>query len=152
MATLIAPTKRRVAGYNCSALYHSGRAESLSPSGVVGQQFPAMPPANLLPSYEMTYLVTRRLLEWRLELDHGWSVRPGFFGRGLRRYLGPATWAELEATYVGADRDEIWAALYRAIDLFQRVAIGVGRDLGYEYPHHLDATMMSYLGQIERLD
>jgi aminoglycoside 6-adenylyltransferase len=108
-------------------------------------------PAKTILDYEMTYLLTRRMLEWRIELDHDWSVRPGFFGRGLQRYLDEATWTELSATYSGAEWEAIWAALYRAIELFRRVAVGVGADLGYAYPHELDATMLSYLRRIERL-
>jgi aminoglycoside 6-adenylyltransferase len=108
-------------------------------------------PAKVILDYEMTYLLTRRLLEWRIELDHDWSVGPGFFGRGLRRNLDTATWAELEATYTGAAPDALWTALERAIRLFRRVAISVGTDLGYVYPHAVDEQMADYLGQIKKL-
>lgn len=41
----------------------------------------------------------RPILEWRLEIDHQWSVKPGPYGRRLKKWLGPAIWAELESTY-----------------------------------------------------
>jgi aminoglycoside 6-adenylyltransferase len=109
-------------------------------------------PAKVILDYEITYLITRRMLEWRAGLDHDWTVRPGFFGRGLHRHLDAETWAELGETYTRFSREETWQALHRAIKLFRRVAISVGADLGYDYPRALDATMMSYLGQIEDLD
>jgi hypothetical protein len=34
----------------------------------------------------------RRLLEWRVEIDHDWSVKPGRFGRGLERSLPADSW------------------------------------------------------------
>jgi aminoglycoside 6-adenylyltransferase len=108
-------------------------------------------PAKIILDYEMTYLIARRMLYWRIGLDHGWSVRPGFFGRGLRRHLDAAIWTELEGTFAGAEPAAIWTALDRAIALFRRVAISVGNDLGYAYPHDLDATMTTYLEQIKRL-
>ncbi|MDQ3693122.1 MAG: aminoglycoside 6-adenylyltransferase [Chloroflexota bacterium] len=108
-------------------------------------------PARVILDYELKYLLLRRLLEWQIELDHQWSIRPGFFGRGLQRSLDPETWAEFEATYTGADREQSWAALFRTIALFRRLAIGVGRDLGHEYPRELETKMMSYLRQIRDL-
>lgn len=107
--------------------------------------------AKVLLDYELKYLLVRRLLEWRIEIDHGWSVKPGFFGRGLQGHLDADTWAAFAATYVGTDRDENWAALFETIALFRRVAIEVARALGYDYPHATDARMMGYLRQIEQL-
>lgn len=108
-------------------------------------------PAKVILDYEMTYLITRRMLEWRAGIDHDWSVRPGFFGRGLHRYLDAETWRELGETYATFGIEETWHALHRAIRLFRRVAVRVGADLGYAYPQDLDDTMMSYLRQIEAL-
>ena len=87
----------------------------------------------------------RRMLEWRLELDHDWSLRPGVLGRGLERLLPPDLWAEYAATYVGADLDENWDALFRTCELFRRVARDVGDALGYEYPEAADARMTELL-------
>lgn len=108
-------------------------------------------PAKVILDYEMTYLIVRRMLEWRIELDHQWSVRPGFFGRGLRRHLDAATWAELQAAYVGPEPEAIWTGLERTIGLFRRVTVGVGRDLGYSYPWDIDAKLSDYLRQIKQL-
>jgi aminoglycoside 6-adenylyltransferase len=108
-------------------------------------------PIKVILDYELKYLIVRRLLEWRAEIDHEWTVQPGFFGRGLQHFLDPETWHEFEATYVGPDREENWAALFRTIALFRRVAIGVARDLEYNYPRALDEQMMAYLTQIREL-
>jgi len=93
----------------------------------------------------------RLVLEWRIEIDRGWSVKPGAYGKGLKRYLPPETWLELESTYAGAGEQENWEALFKAIALFRRVAEEVGDELGYPYPHELDRRVLAYLGKVQSL-
>lgn len=107
--------------------------------------------ARVLLDQELTYLVLLRLLVWRIEIDNGWAVQPGFFARGMQRHLDRATWEELLALWSGTGYDETWASLDRAIALFRRVAAGVARDLGYRYPDDLDRRMSGYLQQIRQM-
>lgn len=51
--------------------------------------------ARVIFDHESKYLILRRFLEWRIEIDHDWSVQPGFFGRELAQYLDQPTWAAL---------------------------------------------------------
>jgi len=95
--------------------------------------------------------VLRRMLEWRIEMDRGWSVRPGVWGRGLKRLLPADLWAELSDTYVGPEIEENWAALWRTIALFRRVAGEVGAALGYAYPQALDDRMSVCLRAVRQL-
>ena len=90
----------------------------------------------------------RRMLEWRIALDHDWAFRPGVLGRGLKAQLAPGHWSELEQTYSGADIQENWMALSRTLALFRTVATDVARQLALEYPHRLDAQMTLYLERI----
>lgn len=108
-------------------------------------------PSKVIFDYELKYLILRRLLEWRVAIARDWSVQPGFFGRGMQRVLDAETWQEFEATYVGPDREDNWAALFRTIDLFRDVATGVAGNLGFTYPHDLDARMIAYLRGIQQL-
>jgi aminoglycoside 6-adenylyltransferase len=93
----------------------------------------------------------RLMLEWRIEIDHDWSVKPGVLGRGLKQLLPADTWSELESTYVGAGSEENWAALFRTTALFRRVAREVGEALGYDYPEKVDEQVTTYLGGVRRL-
>ena len=90
-----------------------------------------------------------RMLEWRIELDHNWSMSPGAYGKGLKKYLKPEIWAELESTYVGVGKEENWEALFKTITIFRRVAIEVAEHLGYSYPYSLDQRVAKYLDKIE---
>jgi aminoglycoside 6-adenylyltransferase len=87
----------------------------------------------------------RKMLEWRIELDHDWSLRPGAYGRGLERNLPPELAAELAATYVGAGVEENWEALFATIALFRKVAAEVGAALGLAYPGDVDDTVTAQL-------
>jgi aminoglycoside 6-adenylyltransferase len=93
----------------------------------------------------------RRLLEWRVALEHGWEVRPGVLGRHLKRRLPPDLWAALEATCVGPEPEANWTALFGTAALFRRVAVEVGAAFGYAYPHALEARMTAFLEAVHRL-
>jgi len=94
----------------------------------------------------------RPMLEWRLEIDHQWSVKPGLYGQRLKKWLCPDLWTELESTYTGAGLEANWEAMFRTIALFRKVAIEVGDRLGYSYPHDLDRRTVAYLQKVKNLD
>ncbi len=101
--------------------------------------------------YDMKHLFLRQMLEWHMECDHNWSVAPGAMGKGLKKWLRPELWVELESTYAGAEPEDNWDALLRTIALFRRAARAVGVQLGYTYPEDLDQRVMDYVKQIQVL-
>ncbi len=94
----------------------------------------------------------RPMLEWRLEIDHQWSVKPGPYGRRLKQWLRPDLWTELECTYTGASLEANWEAVFRTVDLFRKVASQVGERLGYAYPDDLDRRVVAYVEKVKNLD
>ena len=93
----------------------------------------------------------RRVLEWHIEIDHDWSLRPGVNGRGLRQHLPLQIWTALTETYVGMEREENWSALFRTIELFRRVAVEVADALGYAYPEAQHDRVCTYLNTLRQL-
>ena len=93
----------------------------------------------------------RRMLEWRIEIDHGWSVRPGVHGRGLETLLPAGTWAELADSYVGPGIENDWTALWRTAALFRRVAGEVASALHFVYPQATDDRVSAFLGEVQRM-
>jgi aminoglycoside 6-adenylyltransferase len=72
---------------------------------------------NLFPmkyslDYIMKFQCLRKMLEWRMEIDHDWSIKPGACGKGLKKHSRLESWAELESTYVGVRTEENWDALF----------------------------------------
>lgn len=109
-------------------------------------------PAKSALDFSLKLQGLRRVLEWRIELDHHWSWKPGVLGRGLKKLLPSETWAELASTYVGQDLDENWEALFQTTSLFRSVAVEVGEALGYGYPYDLDQRVTAYLQSVRNLE
>ncbi len=105
-----------------------------------------MPLKNMLNHMKAENL--HLMLVWRIEIDNDWSVKPGLYGKGLKKYLKPEIWTELEKTYSGSRKEEDWEELFGTIALFSKVAIEVGKDLGYTYPQDLDRPVMRYLERV----
>jgi aminoglycoside 6-adenylyltransferase len=87
----------------------------------------------------------RLMLEWLMEIENGWQVKTGAYGKGLKKLTKPELWAELESTYVGAGQEENWEALFKTITLFSKAAREVGKNLGYTYPENLQVNVVKYL-------
>lgn len=94
---------------------------------------------------------TRRMLEWRIEIEHNWSVKPGVHGRNLEHLLPPDIWSEFATTYTSLGAEQTWAALHRVIALFRKVAADVGGALGFTYPQQVDDQMCAYLDEIRKM-
>ena len=107
-------------------------------------------PAKWCLDYDMKPVYLRVMLEWRMQLDHGWSATTGALGKGLKKRLPPAIWSQLEDSFAGADIEDNWESLFRTMALFRRVAIEVGDQLGYAYPHELDRRVTGYVRSIQQ--
>jgi aminoglycoside 6-adenylyltransferase len=104
--------------------------------------------SKFLLDYDAKFVALRRLLEWRIEIDHDWSLKPGSYGRGLERLLPDDIWSELASSYVGTEIGENWDALFCVIALFRRVATEVGLALGYAYRDEIDDAATAYLERV----
>ena len=92
------------------------------------------------------------MMEWHIEIDHQWSVKPGPYGQRLRKWLRLDLWEELESTYTGIGLEANWEAIFNTIALFRKVAIEVGDHFGYAYPHDVDRRTVTYLQKVKNLD
>lgn len=109
-------------------------------------------PAKWCLDYDMKHIYLRQLLEWRMEIDHGWSVPAGNLGKGLKKRLPAHIWAQVEQTFVGARLADNWEALAHTLTLFRQVAVEVGEHLGYAYPHDLHERVTAYVEHIKQLE
>jgi aminoglycoside 6-adenylyltransferase len=99
--------------------------------------------------YDMKHVYLRQILEWKIGLDHGWSVPAGTLGKGLKKRLSPKIWSQLEEAYAGASIEENWDALFHTMTLFRQIAMEVGIGLGYEYPLDLDQRVTAYVQKMQ---
>jgi aminoglycoside 6-adenylyltransferase len=89
-----------------------------------------------------------RMLEWLMEIENGWQVKTGAYGKGLKNRTRPELWTELESTYCGAETEANWEALLKTIKLFRSVATEVGKRLGYCYTEDMDSRVVKYLQKV----
>jgi aminoglycoside 6-adenylyltransferase len=108
-------------------------------------------PAKWCLDTDMKHLYLRQMLEWRMAMDHNWSVSVGSLGKGLKKRVPSDIWTALEQTYVGAGIADNWEALAHTMALFRRVAVEVGTHLGYTYPDALHQRVRAYVEQIKQL-
>jgi aminoglycoside 6-adenylyltransferase len=107
-------------------------------------------PAKWCLDYDMKHIFLRLMLEWRMELDHGWSMPTGALGKGLKKQLPREIWSQLEGAYAGASIADNWEALFRTMAVFRQVAMEVGESLGYPYPLELDQRVAAFVINMQR--
>jgi len=105
--------------------------------------------AKFLLDGEMKHENLRPILEWLIEVDNDWKIKPGNYGRRIKKWLRSDLWADLESTYTGAGIEENWQALFRLIDLMHKAGVEVGEKLGFTYPEVIERRMREYLETIK---
>ena len=94
----------------------------------------------------------QKLIEWSIGLENNWQVRTNKYGRWFKQYLETKTWEELESTFAGASIEENWDALFKMADLFKRLSLKVGAELGYPYPTELENKIRAYLLKVKNTE
>lgn len=98
----------------------------------------------------MKFHYIRLMFEWLMEIENGWTVKTGAYGKGLKKRTKTELWAELEKTYCGASKKENWQALFKTIELFSKVAREVGVKLGFRYPEEIEQNIIRFLEKIRQ--
>jgi aminoglycoside 6-adenylyltransferase len=109
-------------------------------------------PAKWCLDYDMKHIYLRTMLEWRVEIDHDWSVPMGALGKGLKQRLPMEIWTAIEPTFTGAGIADNWEALMHTMELFRRVSVEVGDYFGYAYPDELHRRVWAYVEHIKTLE
>jgi aminoglycoside 6-adenylyltransferase len=109
-------------------------------------------PAKWCLDYDMKHSYLQRMLEWRVEMDHHWSIRVGWYGKGLKKLLPAEIWIALEHTYTGASLADNWKALWNTMQLFRQVSVEVANHLGYSYPEELHQRVCTYVKHIMHMN
>jgi aminoglycoside 6-adenylyltransferase len=90
----------------------------------------------------------RPMLEWHYETEHDWKVKPGPIGRGMKKWLRPDLWQDLEGTYAGAEPEDNWIALERTVSFMRKAGEEVAARLGYAYPDEIERGAMALVNEI----
>ena len=90
-------------------------------------------------------------IAWYIGMNGDWQINPGAHGRWFKRHLEPPIWSEIEATFVGADLDQNWEAMFRTAEVFGRLASDIGSHLGFAYPHELARGVTAHLRAVRHM-
>ena len=99
----------------------------------------------------MKYHCLGKMLIWRAASRPDQQEKPGTIDTRVKPHVEPGQWAELEGTYVGADLEANWEALFGTVQLFRSVAREVAGYLGYTYPAELDQGVSERLKAVKNL-
>ncbi len=105
--------------------------------------------AKFLLDGEMKHENLRPILEWQIEIENDWKVKPGKHGRRIQWWLRPDLLADLKGTYAGAGIEENWQALDRLMDLMRKAGVEVAEQLGFNYPETIDRRTRNYLAKLK---
>ena len=102
---------------------------------------------------DMTNLYVRpelgKMLSWKVGILTDFSVSVGKSGKYMYRWLEPEEWQEYLSTWFSCDVEEAWEAVLRMCRLFEKTAIFVGEQLGYEYNREEGENAFGYLKQVK---
>jgi aminoglycoside 6-adenylyltransferase len=91
------------------------------------------------------------LLAWYAADQHDWTINTGGYGRWLKRFLPSEVWAAYLRTYAGTTYEQIWDALFEALQLTRQCGTALAYSLGYAYPLEDDRRMLAYLQHVRAL-
>ncbi len=74
-----------------------------------------------------------RMIEWHAKAEHGGDYDTWFAGRFIRSWAAPGVVARLTQVFARYDEDDVWRALFAAMDLYGRLARETAGRLSLDY-------------------
>lgn len=113
--------------------------------GIVRDQLPyAMRMYN-----EIVHIELDKMLEWYIGINTGFSVSVGMWGKYFKQYLPAPLYDAYAKTYSNGNYENLWAAIFKACELFRMIAPAVGKHFGYSYNQNDDENMTEYLKRMK---
>ncbi|PYI50568.1 aminoglycoside 6-adenylyltransferase [Paenibacillus flagellatus] len=92
-----------------------------------------------------------KMIEWKVGLDTDCSVSIGKNGKYLERFMTGPDWRKLLSTYRNETYEDVWNAMFTAIELFRATAREVAERMGFDYPEEDDRRVSAYLMRVRDL-
>ena len=90
-----------------------------------------------------------KMIEWHIGINTNFSISAGKSGKFFKKYLPNEFYEMYSKTYSDCDYDNLWAAIFKACELFRTIAPIVSEYFGYIYNQSEDTNMTEYLGKIK---
>lgn len=101
-------------------------------------------------SEEIVKVQLIKLLTWYAGINTHFEKNIGKCGRHLESYLERPLWEKFIKTYVDADYDHMWAALFLMCEIFHEVAMKIAKHFGFvlnEFEYH---SVFAYLNEVRK--
>ncbi|SDO08458.1 aminoglycoside 6-adenylyltransferase [Psychrobacillus sp. OK028] len=92
-----------------------------------------------------------QMLEWKVGIEHDYSVSIGKSGKYLEKYLSIKEWQELLSTFANGSYEDVWSGLFSMVNLFRSTAEYVANRLEFYYPSTEYEKVTTYLEHIKNL-
>lgn len=86
-----------------------------------------------------------KLLTWYAGLKTNYNKTIGKFGKHLEQYLEPALWEKFVKTYVDANENNMWNALFLMCDIFNEIAMKIATHFNYPFNQNEFNGVVEYL-------
>ena len=91
-----------------------------------------------------------KLLIWYAGLKTNYQVTIGKFGKYLEKYIEPEIWSKFTKTYVNADYENMWIALFLMCELFSNISLKLSHHFGYAFNNKEFDNVIEYLHAIKQ--
>tara|TARA_R110002110_G_scaffold415800_1_gene656273 strand:+ start:29100 stop:29969 length:870 start_codon:yes stop_codon:yes gene_type:complete len=92
-----------------------------------------------------------KLLTWYAGLRTNFAVSLGQCGKNLAEHVDAQIWDKFSATYVGAQTERMWDALFTMCELFNTLAKHISQHYQFSYDSSEYARVVSYLKSVRVL-
>jgi aminoglycoside 6-adenylyltransferase len=92
-----------------------------------------------------------QMLEWYVGIKTDFSVSSGKNGKYLEKYIEPALWKRVLATYPDAEIENTWKALFLMTRIFSEIAQSIALKLVFNYNTIEAENVKNYLEEIKLL-
>ncbi|MGF7059706.1 aminoglycoside 6-adenylyltransferase [Brassicibacter mesophilus] len=90
-----------------------------------------------------------KMIEWYIGINTDFSVSAGKKGKFFKKYLPNELYEMYSKTYSDSEYNNLWAAVFKACELFRTIAMIVSEHLGYTYNQSEDTNMTEYVIKIK---
>lgn len=95
--------------------------------------------------YVIVHDILSKMIEWYIGVTVSFSLSFDMKGKYYKEYLSQEIYEMYKKTYSDSSYENLWNALFKAFELFRRLAEVVAQRLGYSYCYLEDANMRKYL-------
>jgi aminoglycoside 6-adenylyltransferase len=90
-----------------------------------------------------------QMVTWHIGIRTDFNKTMGSHGKYIEKYLEPEIWQEFLKTYVDADYDNMWSALFTMCALFNKLAGGVAKHFGFVFDQNEFDHVVEYLRDVK---